>query len=117
MKYFRTNIIDVDKQIEAFIEFSKSFFKFKIVSIYLLGSYIDNSFIRGSDLDIAIIYKNTKQKDIEKIEGFFSRFSRDIFKREIDLYLISIDQIKKLDQKMLVTREGIVNIKIASRLI
>jgi predicted nucleotidyltransferase len=117
MKHFKTNVVEIDEQIDAFIEFTKDILELNIVSIYLLGSYIDSSFVENSDIDIAIVYKNADINYIKKIERFFLIFSRNFFKREIDLYLISTDEIKQLDQKALLTREGIVNIKLASRLL
>jgi len=117
MKYFRTEKPGIDRQLNAFINLAKTFFSVEIVSIYLLGSYIDDSAINSSDLDIAIIYNGSNDNKINDISCFFSAFSRDLFKKEIDLYLISLDQIFHLDQKQLITREGIINVKIASRLI
>jgi predicted nucleotidyltransferase len=117
MDYFRTNQPKIDAQIERFIDFAINFFKLEIVSIYLIGSYIDNSAIPSSDLDIAIVYKNEKPGEIDKISKFFSKASKDLFKTEIDLYLISVKHIKNLDPVQLLTREAVINVKIASQLI
>lgn len=117
MYYFRTGKTEIDEQIDAFIEFVKHFLQIEVISIYLLGSYIDDSAVKSSDIDIAIIHNSSDPQKIKKISAFFTRFSRELFKREVDLYLISREQIEELDEAQLLTREGIINVKISSELL
>jgi predicted nucleotidyltransferase len=108
---------DVAVHVEAFIELAKLFFNFDITAIYLMGSYIDGTQVASSDLDFAVIYKDADPERDKAIKEFFDTYSRDYFKKEIDLYLISMDQIKNLEKDSLLTREGILNVKIASEIV
>jgi hypothetical protein len=103
--------------VEAFIALAKLTFGFDIIAIYLMGSFIDGSQVASSDLDFAVVYDKADPKRVAAIKQFFDTYSRDYFQKEIDLYLISIDQVKNLEKDSLLTREGILNVKIASELI
>lgn len=117
MNYFRTGKDDIDRELDAFIKLARLFFGDNIVAIYLMGSYIDDSAVETSDLDIGVVYKKERAERIMEISDFFTAHSRDLFRKEIDLYLISLDQIEKLNPDDLLTREGIMSMKIASRLL
>lgn len=117
MKYYRTSSTEVNLIIDGIVDLIVKFFGLDIISIYLLGSYTDDSAIDSSDIDMAIIYNGNDEKQISKIKDYLSIYSRGVFQKEIDLYLVSYDQLKHLDQKALLTREGILNVKIASKLI
>lgn len=108
---------DVAVHVEAFLELVRLFFDFKVISVYLMGSYIDGTQVESSDLDFAVIYDKADPERIKAIKAFFDTYSRDYFKKEIDLYIISLDQIKHLEKDSLLTREGILNVKIASELV
>lgn len=116
-EYFKILDNDVNLQVDAFIEFMYTFFDIDIVAIYILGSHTDNTAVSTSDIDLAVVYDNTDKAYIEKINQFFSAYSRNLFKTEIDLYLITLDQLESLDKSQLLTREGIVNVKLVSKLL
>ena len=108
---------DIAIHVEAFIALVKTFFDFEVSSIYLMGSYIDGTQVDSSDLDFAVIYNEADPQRVKEIKQFFDTYSRDYFRKEIDLYMISIDQIRNLEKDSLLTREGILNVKIASELV
>lgn len=116
-KYFRALNNDVNFQVDAFVEMLQTFFQLDIVAIYLLGSHTDNTAVSTSDVDIAVIYRGSNPEYIKKVNSFFTAHSRELFKYEIDLYLIELGQLESLDKSKLLTREGIINVKLASELI
>jgi predicted nucleotidyltransferase len=117
MAYFKALNDEINVQLDAFVEFARSFIGLDITAIYVLGSHTDNTAVTTSDIDIAIIYNDADEEYVAKIDEFFAVHSRNLFKTEIDLYLISLKQIEVLDKSKLLTREGILNVKLASELL
>lgn len=117
MRYYRTSSPEVNLIVEGIVDLIVNFFNLDVISIYLLGSYTDDSAIGNSDIDMAVVYRKNDDEQIRKIKEYLSIYSRGVFMKEIDLYLVSYDQLKQLDQKSLLTREGILNVKIASKIV
>ena len=92
-KYFRALNNDVNFQVDAFVEMLQTFFQLDIVAIYLLGSHTDNTAVSTSDVDIAVIYRGSNPEYIKKVNSFFTAHSRELFKYEIDLYLIELKRL------------------------
>ncbi len=113
---FKTNIKNIDDQIEGFINLAITFFDVKVLSIYVIGSYIDNAHIDTSDLDLVIVIDGEYDR-MEKINNFFKIYSKGLFKTEIDLYVIDIKDVSGLTTADLLMREGLINMLIASQLV
>lgn len=102
------------------IELFELLFPGRILSYYLLGSYIDCSWVEASDIDFAVIFKEkTTPQEAMIIEKIFNPYSK-LLAKEIDLYVINEQDAKNKNssnKNSLIFREGILNIKLSSKLL
>ncbi len=88
-----------------------------VIAVYLMGSYIDGTQVKNSDIDLAVVYDHASLERAQAIQSFFADYSRDSFKKEIDLFMISMEHVRDLEKDLVVTRKATLNVKIASRLV
>jgi len=111
-----TGFGEIDQILIRVIKFFKKKFPDRILGYYLLGSYIDSSAVKASDLDIYLLFKN---KLTNKERDYFNRLLKiNPQINSVVLDLVAFDEnflsLNKQLEKDLLYREGIVNLKLAS---
>lgn len=114
---FKTNVKDVDYLIDSFINMAHDFFSIPIISLYLVGSYTDNSQIKTSDIDLVLVTDTFNYEEISKIKKFFYENSAKLFKIDIDLYILNMKEITSLSNEDLFSREAVANVVISGKLL
>lgn len=118
MNYFQTGIPHVDEQIAKSVAIANEFMPDKIVSVYLLGSFTDGSHVQKSDIDLAfVVNEPSSTGEAEKLRRVVSEKAWRLLWPELDLYMISKDEICFSDPRNLLMREGVMNLIFASQLV
>lgn len=107
---------EIDQILIEIIKFFEKKFYNRIRSYYLLGSYIDGSAVKASDLDVYLLFKN---KITTKERYYFDRLLKNDLKFNcIDLDIVAFDEfflsVYKGHGSDVLVREGIINLKLAS---